>query len=160
MPSQGVAFFGEFSCSKCKSKWKSTKSYENVGQTCRKCKSVVIATKQRSLKNAKKVYKAEDELDLKGIGPFFGEFNCKKCDKHWLSAWCWFEVDEMTKIPQKCKTCNVNAFAIKMRPLQKSKSLQTQPHQVGLCGKCKQLGYSCETLKLHRMADRFASWKI
>lgn len=53
-------------------------------------------------------------MNLKGNGPFFGEFNCRKCTKHWMSAFCWLEDDEKTKIPQKCKKCEINAFPMKM----------------------------------------------
>ncbi|XP_037032774.1 zygote arrest protein 1-like [Bradysia coprophila] len=160
MPTKEIPSFGEYKCSKCKSTWNSSKSFENASQKCRICNTEVMATNQRPLKNAKKMCKTEDEMHLKGIGPFFGEFHCKKCQKHWMSAYCWFENDKKTKVPQKCKRCNVNTFAIKMRSLEKSNSEITKPHQSELCGKCQKLGFSCERLKLKSMTKRFSAWRI
>ncbi|KAG4065613.1 hypothetical protein HA402_012603 [Bradysia odoriphaga] len=160
MSTKQIPSFGEYKCSQCHSQWKSSKSFENAAQKCRLCKTKVMPTNQRPLKQAKKVYKTGHEMHLKGIGPFFGEFNCKKCQKQWMSAFCWFDEDNKTKIPQKCKRCNVNTFPIKMRPLEKSESESTKPHQSQLCGKCKKLGYSCERLKFTKMTERFSAWRI
>ena len=49
-PYQGVKrCFGEFQCPKCKSRWTSSNSWANIGQTCFKCNIVVFPEKQRPL---------------------------------------------------------------------------------------------------------------
>uniref|UniRef100_A0A914VDC5 3CxxC-type domain-containing protein n=1 Tax=Plectus sambesii TaxID=2011161 RepID=A0A914VDC5_9BILA len=39
--------YGEFQCTKCKRKWKSTKSWSNIGQACSKCPDVIVFPKKQ-----------------------------------------------------------------------------------------------------------------
>lgn len=48
-PTQKEAYFGVYSCSHCEYTWKSINSFVNEGQTCYKCKFVVMATEQVKL---------------------------------------------------------------------------------------------------------------
>lgn len=54
-------------------------------------------------------------------------------------------------LEQECKSCLVNVYPYKQKPLEKSTDedadLMNKPHLEHLCEKCKRLGYSCRTYK-------------
>lgn len=93
--------------------------------------------------------------------------------------------DEIRKLPQRCNKCKANRFPYQMvckhsdfklrvtlyfghmltklivylqRPLEKSESESTKPHQVDLCAKCKQVGYSCEDSTVCSVVWKFSSY--
>lgn len=47
----------------------------------------------------------EDEEELIGNGPFFGWYECTKCDNDWASSHSWRDVY------QKCISCNTRVLA-------------------------------------------------
>ncbi|KXZ41297.1 hypothetical protein GPECTOR_571g610 [Gonium pectorale] len=58
---------------------------------------------------------------------------------------------------QDCTRCKLLVYPYKQRPLEKRQEEQddseidpTKPHPAALCGKCKELGYSCTLLSGER----------
>ncbi|KXZ54420.1 hypothetical protein GPECTOR_5g74 [Gonium pectorale] len=81
----------------------------------------------------------------------FGYFRCDGCSREWQSGFSWANKG------QDCKHCNVLVYPYEQRPLEKRQGEQddskidpTKPHPAELCGKCKELGYSCTLLSGYR----------
>ncbi|XP_056097774.1 zinc finger CCHC domain-containing protein 24-like [Rhinichthys klamathensis goyatoka] len=80
-------------------------------------------------------------MPYKGKRRCFGEYQCPKCNRKWMSGNSWADMG------QECKTCHINVLAHKQRPLEKPDGLDAsdpnKEHLQHLCEKCKQLGRCC-----------------
>ena len=72
---------------------------------------------------------------------WFGHFCCKKCDNKWQSAHSYYAYY------QQCKKCKNDIYPFILQELEKGNSDGDKQHEQDLCGKCKELGYSCILLK-------------
>ena len=72
----------------------------------------------------------------------FGTYYCEDCNRTWRSGNSWKGVG------QQCRQCQAMFLPHTLDPLQHSSyhdpGIYKPPHQQDLCGKCKELGHSCE----------------
>ena len=73
----------------------------------------------------------------------FGTYYCEDCHRTWMSGNSWKGVG------QQCRQCQAMFLPHTLDPLQRSSyhdpDIYKPPHQQALCGKCKELGYNCES---------------
>ncbi|XP_077989396.1 zinc finger CCHC domain-containing protein 24-like [Glandiceps talaboti] len=71
----------------------------------------------------------------------FGEYQCTKCNRKWMSANSWKDAG------QRCQSCNTVVLAHKQKPLEKPEELavgdRKKEHPQHLCMKCQSLGHPC-----------------
>ncbi|KAG7298420.1 hypothetical protein JYU34_018047 [Plutella xylostella] len=74
-------------------------------------------------------------------GPFYGEYKCGKCGRHWPSRLSWPDSYQL------CKRCRCRVYPYSQREL-RSGDLTKDPdsskdHPKEFCGKCQALGRYC-----------------
>lgn len=81
-------------------------------------------------------------------GKYFGHYQCD-CGQCWTSAHSW------KNQTQDCKTCHSPVLAYKQEALTKNQTEKntSKPHEEGLCGKCRSLGYSCAIIMARAKND-------
>lgn len=86
-------------------------------------------------------FQSGNKTIYQGKARSFGEFQCPKCSRSWMSANSW------ANMGQQCQSCRINVYPHSQKPLSKpdglDKSDMTKTHPRELCEKCKKLGRYC-----------------
>ncbi|CAL9699301.1 unnamed protein product [Knipowitschia caucasica] len=83
---------------------------------------------------------SDKKTPYQGEGRCFGEYQCSKCSRRWMSGNSW------ANMGQECSRCKIMVYAHTQRPLEMRDGFNqdlNKPHPQELCEKCKRLGYSC-----------------
>ena len=71
---------------------------------------------------------------------YFGTFACHVCGNNWTSAYCW------KGEKQACRCCEAKSLPIETRPLERGLGVVGGgEHDSARCGRCRSLGYNCNS---------------